>query len=298
MKYILIGMFAMLFAVSCSKKAKKTATGMKYEFLLDAEGALAQPGDWVIIDTRITTTPDTIIYDSRQDQPNGVPIQLPVDPENTRRGNLSPLHDVLVLASVGDSIRLYYPVDSFATPPPTVANYDVVNYDIKVRQISSQTEFDQMRQQQQQAAASTTDVDAMRQRAGQLAEGLRALRAQYQSGQLEPQITRTASGLGYIMTTPGQPNTNPAPGATVRTHYVGMLVENGAVFDNSLTRGATYDFQLGQNAVIAGWEEALPLMNKGATAILFVPAQLAYGATGFGNIPANAELMFYLQYVQ
>ncbi|MDX1478770.1 MAG: FKBP-type peptidyl-prolyl cis-trans isomerase [Saprospiraceae bacterium] len=301
MKYLFAGALAMLMAASCSKKTKMTDTGFRYEFLVDAAGDPVQPGDWLIIDTRVTTSGDTVIYDSRTEQPGGMPIQMPADPANTRRGNLSPLHDVLIMTNVGDSIRLYYPVDSFETPPPSVAAYDVVQYDIKVRAMATPSEYEQMQEAQRQAAPAQpagAEAEALRQQAGQLAEGLRTLREQYLGGQLDAQITRTASGLGYILTSQGQPGTTATAGSPVKVHFVGMLVENGAVFDNSLTRAKTFDFVLGQGAVIAAWEEAFALLNKGATAILFVPSQLAYGSAGYGNVPANADLMFYVHHVE
>lgn len=47
------------------------------------------------------------------------------------------------------------------------------------------------------------------------------------------------------------------------------------------------------NGVIAGWVEALQLMPVGATWELFIPARLAYGATGSGpRIGPNEALIF------
>ena len=39
----------------------------------------------------------------------------------------------------------------------------------------------------------------------------------------------------------------------------------------------------------------LEMMNKGTKAFLFVPAELGYGAEESPQIPANSELIFYVE---
>ena len=46
------------------------------------------------------------------------------------------------------------------------------------------------------------------------------------------------------------------------------------------------------NGVIPGWQEALVLMKPGAKWQLFVPPELAYGATPHGGIPGGSLLIF------
>ena len=52
---------------------------------------------------------------------------------------------------------------------------------------------------------------------------------------------------------------------------------DGTVFDSSVTRGQPATF--GVNQVIKGWTEALQLMKEGDKWRLFVPQDLAYGAS-------------------
>ncbi len=82
-----------------------------------------------------------------------------------------------------------------------------------------------------------------------------------------------------------------AVGDTVTVHYVGTL-QNGQEFDNSNKRGEAFTFTLGENKVIAGWEEGIIGMKAGGKRILVVPADKAYGAKGYGPIPGNANLVF------
>lgn len=96
------------------------------------------------------------------------------------------------------------------------------------------------------------------------------------------------SGLQYEVLTTG---TGPKPtGADrVRTHYHGTLI-NGSVFDSSYQRGEPAEFPVG--GVIAGWTEALQLMNAGSKWRLFVPSELAYGDQAIGGIPPYSVLVF------
>ena len=66
---------------------------------------------------------------------------------------------------------------------------------------------------------------------------------------------------------------------------------NGAVFDSSIRRGEPAEFPV--NGVIAGWVEALQLMNTGSKWQLYIPSELAYGARGAGqSIGPNETLVF------
>lgn len=89
----------------------------------------------------------------------------------------------------------------------------------------------------------------------------------------------TESGLQFEVLTEGSGN-KPTRTNTVRTHYHGTLID-GTVFDSSVERGEPAEFPV--SGVIAGWTEALQMMNVGAKWKLFVPYQLAYGERGAGG---------------
>ncbi len=82
-------------------------------------------------------------------------------------------------------------------------------------------------------------------------------------------------------------------GDTVTVNYTGTL-ENGTKFDSSLNPGRTpFEFTLGQNKVIQGWELGVLGMKVGEERKLTIPPELGYGANGVGNIiPPNATLIF------
>ena len=86
------------------------------------------------------------------------------------------------------------------------------------------------------------------------------------------------------------------PGQTVSVHYTGWLYKDGAKgvkFDSSLDRGQPFQFTLGAQQVIAGWDEGVAGMKVGGERTLIIPPDLGYGARGAGGvIPPNATLMF------
>jgi FKBP-type peptidyl-prolyl cis-trans isomerase len=80
-------------------------------------------------------------------------------------------------------------------------------------------------------------------------------------------------------------------GDTVSVHYVGTLLD-GTKFDSSVDRGQPFEFTIGQNSVIQGWEQGIPGMKVGGKRTLTIPPSLGYGEQVAGSIPANSTLIF------
>lgn len=97
-------------------------------------------------------------------------------------------------------------------------------------------------------------------------------------------VTVLPSGLQFEVLSTGE-GAKPSREDTVRTHYHGTLID-GTVFDSSYQRGQPAEFPVG--GVIAGWVEALQLMNAGSKWRLHVPSELAYGGQAVGSIPRTA----------
>ncbi|MEN1791727.1 FKBP-type peptidyl-prolyl cis-trans isomerase [Pseudomonas aeruginosa] len=101
-------------------------------------------------------------------------------------------------------------------------------------------------------------------------------------------VTVLPSGLQFEVLSTGE-SAKPSREDTVRTHYHGTLID-GTVFDSSYQRGQPAEFPVG--GVIAGWVEALQLMNAGSKWRLHVPSELAYGGQAVGSIPPHSVLVF------
>jgi len=102
----------------------------------------------------------------------------------------------------------------------------------------------------------------------------------------------TDSGLQYKIISTGD-GKMPKASSTVTTHYKGTLID-GREFDSSYKRNAPASFPV--KGVIKGWTEALQLMHVGDKWQLFIPSDLAYGATKRSElIQANSTLIFELE---
>src|SRR5262245_37127879 len=79
-------------------------------------------------------------------------------------------------------------------------------------------------------------------------------------------------------------------GDILTVDYTGTLLD-GKQFDSSVGR-APFTFILGAGQVIKGWDQGMVNMKAGGKRQLTIPAHLAYGEQGAGEIPGNSTLKF------
>ena len=109
-------------------------------------------------------------------------------------------------------------------------------------------------------------------------------------------VVVTESGLQYKVVKQGNGPKPAGPTTKVKVHYTGKLLD-GKVFDSSLQRGEPAEFAL--NQVIKGWTEGVQLMSVGSKYIFWIPAELAYGERGAGQmIDANRTLEFEVELLE
>ena len=88
------------------------------------------------------------------------------------------------------------------------------------------------------------------------------------------------------------------PGSVAVVHYTGWLYDaeaadrRGEKFDSSRDRGEPFEFPLGAQRVIRGWDEGVAGMRVGGTRVLYLPPEYAYGARAVGTFPPNSTLVF------
>lgn len=101
--------------------------------------------------------------------------------------------------------------------------------------------------------------------------------------------TQDSRGFFYSIDFAASTDTaHPTTCSAVSATYTGTFL-NGTVFDST---GADRPVSFNLSATIAGWQEAIPLMNSNANMILYLPPSLAYGASGYSSIPGNSYLIF------
>ena len=102
-------------------------------------------------------------------------------------------------------------------------------------------------------------------------------------------VVTLPSGLQYKIIKKGT-GAKPTATSKVTVDYEGRLT-NGKVFDSSYARHQPATFRV--DGVIKGWTQALQMMHEGATWMLYIPANLAYGKRGAGAmIGPDATLIF------
>ncbi len=125
-----------------------------------------------------------------------------------------------------------------------------------------------------------------------LAEALTASEAWLDNNRREAGVITTQSGLQYRVdkASPNPTGKSYEGDQAVTVHYEGRLTD-GTIFDSSFDRGRPESLK--PSDLIAGWQEALSLMQPGDEWTLFIPPALGYGTLGRGaSIPKNAVLIF------
>jgi peptidylprolyl isomerase len=104
-------------------------------------------------------------------------------------------------------------------------------------------------------------------------------------------VQKTASGLYYQVVEEGEGSVF-AEGDTAVVHYTGWALY-GKTFDSSVYRGEPFEFVVGKNAVIQGWEEGIKLMKLQQTNRFYIPSGLAYGSSARSAVlPPYSILVF------
>lgn len=154
-----------------------------------------------------------------------------------------------------------------------------------IQAYSQQKQMEQMAVQQKEQETMYASVKE---------EGLKFLEA----NKANEGVQVTASGLQYVVMKEGS-GKQPTETSNVTVHYHGTTPD-GTVFDSSVDRGETIDFQL--NQVIPGWTEGVQLMKEGAKYKFFIPQELAYGANapqgGQGPIKPFMPLVFEVELIK
>lgn len=105
----------------------------------------------------------------------------------------------------------------------------------------------------------------------------------------DPEVKTSASGLSYKIIEAGEP-VEIKDNSMVKVNYTGKLID-GTVFDQS-PEGQPATFS--PRGVVSGFGEGLKMLGKGGKAVLYIPADLAYGVKGVpqAGIGPNATLIF------
>lgn len=255
---------------------KTTENGLQYQIFLDEEGETAQIGQYMTFEMELVGK-DTILSSTYQ---SGQPILTPVQEASFNGG----IEEGLTLLSEGDSAVFKVAMDSLFKDrmnqiPPELMGLTHLTYRIKVLKIQSEEDL----KAEQEAKAEEQKMADDRKIQEYLSEN-------------SINASRTESGIYYVITEEGN-GENPSLQNQVTVHYTGKLL-NGKVFDSSKpgvgprpVSGDPATFPL--SGVVKGWQEGIPLLEKGGSGTLYIPSHLGYGQQGAGaDIPPNSILVF------
>ncbi|KYG76697.1 hypothetical protein AWN68_06630 [Roseivirga echinicomitans] len=295
MKKYFVVMIALVGLSSCKKEIKfiESEPGVAYRLVDERGGKKLGPNQAMMLDLK-SVYKDSVVINPK---PIGGFVINPVTGVPPMLGKiLQPLGE-------GDSVQIKFHLDQYSmlTGMPITPDLDTaesVFMNIRVLEINDEQAFSERIQvEMEKAVALQEEKDKV------------IIEEYLAENNLKAQSTE--EGLYYIMKKEGN-GAKPQAGQTVSVEYVVQLLD-GTYIDTSYKSVAeennfynpmrepyeAYSFPLGQQAVIAGWDVGIPLLNKGGSAIFFVPSKLAYGPEPRPGspIPPNGILMFELELV-
>ncbi len=300
---VLIAGLTMLF--SCKNGGKGSFQQLKpgIEFQIFPKGSkeLVKEGDYVRMHIVQKAGDSTFMSTYDRNEPIVNKIQT-----NPMQGGLDPT-PVFFKMAAGDSAVIRLNADSAfgGSKPPFLKKDDQVLILVKVVEILSKQESDSMNAQQ---------AKMMEEQQKQMAEMQKKREAN--AAKLKPiedakikayiaskgiNATKLPSGVYYAITTPGA-GANAAAGQKVQMKYTGKTLA-GVAFDSNTDPAfghvSPFEFTVGTGQVIPGWEQGIPMFNKGAKGILLIPSYLAYGENPppGGKMNANEILAFDVEVV-
>lgn len=265
-----------------------TESGFPYVHYVRHAGPHPQPGD-VVEFHAYQFLGDSVVFSTRE---RGRPASVLIPTARVKTINPSPIVEAVRLMAVGDSMSVFYPLDSLPRKPRGYEDVSEVRYDVVVTAIKSQK---QVAAEQKEEAEEAQTAKA---RESEVAQQVAHYLEEYQAGLLDDQLVALDSGLLMLLIEPGR-GAEVQMRRPVEVHYYGVFEADGKMFDNSFQRGQPFQFRPGLGMVIKGWDMAVPRLREGGKAILFIPAHLAYGKAGSPPaIPPDANLVFYVEVVK
>jgi len=287
---MLLGSALLVGLVSCNSSKfegyTKAENGLHYKFYThDEAGAKPGEGDGIAFKYIFKLkSNDSVLVNSSLVSQDGSGVTKFILPKSSFIGSLE---DAMMMAK-NDSASFVVSADSFYMKtqkakelPPFIKPGDFLVVEMKMVDIKTKAELDANQKQQQAEVAK-------------LSEGEKPMMEKYLADN-KITVKPTASGLIYIETVKGKGVLAKA-GDEVTVQYKGTTLD-GKEFDSSYGRPEPFKFIVGQQQVIAGWDEALQLMAKGGKAKLVLPSSIAYGPRGAGPIPPFSPLVFEVELV-
>lgn len=292
-QFIFFLITTMIVISACGGGEQTTPNGYKLINHTSNGGEKPQVGDYAYV--HVYVYQDDSLVNTSRDYGRAIPVAVPdfstVPEEEKGPGKSNPIADAVGMMSVGDSVSVIIPIDEKMREMPQLKDAKKLVYDIVLQEVKTKAEYEAAQEAERQEANAKQEIIKVRE--PEIATLMTDIAAKYKSGELNDQLKKTDSGLKYLILEEGT-GAPAEPKKKVEVLYYGIL-PNGEMFDNAFQRGAAFPFTLGVGQVIPGWDEGIALLKEGSKAVLFIPSELGYGASGSGKIPPNSELLFYVE---
>ncbi|MEM9991262.1 MAG: FKBP-type peptidyl-prolyl cis-trans isomerase, partial [Bacteroidota bacterium] len=219
-------------------------------------------------------------------------ITAPFILHRTPTGRTVPQMDAFSVMSPGDSVTLYYQVDTLKKKPKNFETCKYMYYDLVLLDVLNKSEHD--REFSNRERDKVIARKAVRARGPELEKLLQEKIVAYKSGELNEQITTSRTGVKYLMLEEGKGKLVKSADY-IKVNYMGALLEDASVFENSFTIGDPVEILIGERKIVAGLEEFFRYTNPGTKAVVFLSPDLAYGDKSRDPIPPNSEVAFYIE---
>lgn len=292
-------MFLALAAIglaSCNGGFKNGDGGLLYNKVVDKGGVTLKEGDFISLNVVAKTDADSVLFSTYE---LGHPSFMYMAKPQSKGDVLS----ALKYLAEGDSAIIKTNIDSNlqkGAPRPTFKG-KYVNYYIRIEKVISKGNLNDTVYRGRIEAYVKTQTELIRSR-----EPLK-IKKYVDDNKLK--LTTTASGLQYIINKEGV-GEKAINGDTVAVYYTGKFLD-GKIFDSNIKADLLkakmqvnpqmpikpIKFAVGIQGMIKGWNEAMPLLSKGAKATFILPSNLAYGDQGFQRVPGFTPLVFEVELV-
>jgi FKBP-type peptidyl-prolyl cis-trans isomerase len=251
-------------------KTAKTASGIYYVIDKKGNGKHATAADKVKVHYKGYKL-DGSTFDSSYDR--GQPIEFPLS------GVIKGWTEGIPLFEEGGKGTLLIPSSlaygQNAPPGSTIKANEVLLFDVELIKINPEPEV-------VEAAKIATKEE-------------KELQAYFTKNNINP--LKTPLGTYYTINEKGD-GAIPKNGDTVVMNYTGKLMD-GTKFDSNedttFHHVQPFEFPLGANRVIKGWDETIGFLPLNSKATFYIPSRNGYGVQGQAKIPANSILIFDVQ---
>jgi FKBP-type peptidyl-prolyl cis-trans isomerase len=275
---------------------KKTKSGIPYKYFPSKNGKAIAVGNFVkaqvVQKVQSPGKKDSVLYNTYTSFPAYFPVgNAPAEPYS-----IPELFQFF--KKTGDSIYAVLAVDTFINRNPMMAMQmpfkkgDKITIGFKIIDVFTSQEAAQADEQKERAESFNRDPKIQ----SQLKQDDQTLNNYFTQKGIKPQ--KVGKGTYVEVQNPGAGDVI-ADGKWVSLKYRGTTLDGKAFdtnMDTSFHHTEPLEFMVGRGSMMAGFEEGLKGLHKGAKVNLYIPSVLAYGANGREPaIKPNESLVFQIE---